>query len=638
MNSIRNAVPNVIPTARSRTNRLAQAALIFATVLFGAVSCADGSVTEPLTPVDRGYIDAVAPEVLKREADGSPDAPTASMSPSLSLNAASAAAAGYSVSSIPFAAETGPFIPPQGFDHGFPGTDDLTWGGSTGFPIGFNFTFFGIAYDRFWIASNGAVLFQKDPLLDGVCCNAFIPRNDPPRPEAPGSGPRNNLIAALWTDLKPLSGQVTWATRGQAPNRRLIVDFNQVPFFFCNGCMPSSSRVSVQVIIYERTNVVEIHTKSLQNLSSPAKLITQGIENATGTEAAFLSGRNAARLVSLSNDAVRFTPAAQNAVPEVRAGGNAGGPPPDHYAAVEGEPITFKGSASDADGDALAYSWDFNNDAIADATTAEASFTYADNRSYVAIFTANDGKGGVGEASANVTIRNAAPRVNAGEDIRIQVGETVNLSGTFDDPGANDNPWGWTWNVAQQAYLYAGNTSDRTAPVLGSHRFCRAGVYPAKLTVVDKDGDSGEDETMITVDALPVDIEVNPNEINLNGNGHGMIAVRIFSNATVNAATLNPDQVKLTGEKGKGTSLARTGGGLWMWNADNDENGDGRPDVVAQFRRDELVKNGDLTLDSKELRLTAPTGDCGDVLGKGAVSVKVNAKEKSAAAALQAKP
>jgi hypothetical protein len=135
-----------------------------------------------------------------------------------------------------------------------------------------------------------------------------------------------------------------------------------------------------------------------------------------------------------------------------------------------------------------------------------------------------------------------------------------------------------------------------------------------------------------------VEIDVNPNQINLNGNGHGMIAVRVFSSATVNAASLNPDQIKLTGEKGRGTSLARTGGGLWMWNADNDENGDGRIDVVAQFRRDELIKNGDLTLDSKELRLMGPVGECGDVLGKGAVSVKVNAKDKSTAAALQAKP
>jgi PKD repeat protein len=327
-----------------------------------------------------------------------------------------------------------------------------------------------------------------------------------------------------------------------------------------------------------------------------------------------------------------------NAIPVAVPGGNAGTAPNKFYEGVEGTTVQFQGSGMDLDNDELTYSWDFNNDGEPDATTAAATHTWVDDGTHSAVLTVNDGRGGIGQARVDVVISNVAPRVNAGEDIRITVGETMDLSGTFSDPGVNDSPWGWTWNIAQQAYLYAGNTNDQSAPVLGSHRFCRSGAYQAKLTVVDKDGDSGEDETTITVDALPVEIDVNPNQINLNGNGHGMITVRIFSSATVNAASLNPDQVKLTGEKGQGTSLARTGGGLWMWNAENDENGDGRVDAVAQFRRDELIRNGDLTLDSKELRLLGPIGECGDVLGKSTVSVKVNAKDKSTAAALQAKP
>jgi PKD domain len=617
MESIRNAVPIMIPTARSRETRLAQAALLFAAVLFGAVSCADGSVTEPFAPVNpvaglKPQYDSVASPELK---DAPPPAfsRAASATPSF---AASGAGSLTGVTSIPFAPEPGPFA------NQLPGCDDCTFGGAGGFPIGFAFSYYGTTYNSFWISSNGFVSLQRVTAAFSGCCNGLpLPRFDAV----------NNMIAVAWSDLNPKPGQMSFEVRGEAPRRRLIINYNSVAM-----TKEPTKLVTAQLILFEGTNAIELHTTS--HPINTQRAVTQGAENLPATEATFVSGRVANFNVALSNDAVRFTGEQVNAIPVALPGGNAGTAPNKFYEGVEGTAVEFQGSGVDLDNDELTYSWDFNSDGQADATTAAATWTWVDDGTHSAVLTVNDGRGGVGQARVDVMIENVAPQVNAGEDMRVDVGQPVNLSGSFSDPGANDNPWSWTWNVAQQAYTYAGNTDDRTAPILGSHRFCRAGIYSAKLTVVDKDGDSGEDETTITVDALPVEIDINPNEINLNGNGHGMITVRIFSNATVNAATLNPDQVKLTGAKGKGTSLARTGGGLWMWNADNDENGDGRPDVVAQFRRDELVKNGDLTLDSKELRLTAPTGDCGDVLGKGAVSVKVNAKEKSAAAALQAKP
>jgi PKD repeat protein len=619
MNSIWNAAPNVITTARRHT-RLTQAGLLVATVaLLGAVSCADGGVTEPLTGIDPvtgplvNWADSSAPMEEKLAPP-----PTYSRAATVTpLTSASGAGSLTTVQAIPFAPERGPFL------HQLQGCRDCIYGPAGGFDIGFSFHFYGTNYTKFWIGDNGFVAFTRPS--NNACCNGT------PLPMAGSAGKIDNMIALAWLDLEPAPGQVSFETRGEAPRRKLIVNYNSVLMFNESG-----KRMTSQLILYEGTNHIEIHTTSLPPAVN--HMVTQGAENANGTEAIFVPGRVAVKNLSLSNDAVRFSGPQVNAVPVAFPGGNAGTAPNQFYEGIEGTTITFKGSGTDLDNDQLTYSWDFNSDGQPDATTAEATWTYADDGTHSAQLTVNDSRGGVGHARVDVVIENAIPQVNAGEDMRVQVGETVNLSGTFNDPGANDSPWGWTWNIAQQAYLYAGNTSDRTAPVLGSHRFCRAGVYSAKLTVVDKDGDSGEDETIITVDAIPVEIDVNPNQINLNGNGHGMLTVRIFSNATVNAAALNPDQVKLTGEKGRGTSLARTGGGLWMWNADNDENGDGRLDAVAQFRRDELIKNGDLTLDTKELRLTAPTGECGDVLGTGAVSVKVNAKDKSAASALQAKP
>jgi hypothetical protein len=617
MNSTRHAVPTSIPTARRRPTRLTPAAILVIAATLGAISCSDTG-TGPLSrPVVTGYIDSVASDDLKREADAPQDGPA----PSSSLSAAlSAAAPTYRASSIPFAPEAGPFSP------GFPGTDDMTFGGTVGFDIGFRFMFFSQTYDKFWIASNGAILFEN--IAKGACCGAMIPLNDPPTASIPTA--KNNLIALAWTDLKPLAGQVTFATRGTAPNRRLIVDFNQVPFFTADGTAPHSSRVTTQAILHEGTNVIEIHTRSQPDAG---KLLTQGVENAAGTEAAFLTGRNRARY-ALANDAVRFTPVGQNAVPTAFPGGNAGGPPANHYEAVEGAVITFNGSGRDADGDALTYSWDFDNDAIPDATTPVATWSYPDNRTYTATLTVNDGRGGVNQASVDVIVKNAVPSVHVGSDVRINAGESVSFSGGFSDAGVNDALWGWTYNLGWLGSYY-GTTDNQAAVIPGSRRFCKAGSFPVKLTVIDKDGGSGSDELVVTVDALPVQIDISPNTINLNGNGHAMITVRIFSRPGLDASALNPNVIKLRGAAGRGTQLARTGGGLWHWNAGADLNGDGLLDVIAGFRRDELIANGDLNMSSIELSLGGELGDCGDVLGKAAVRVKVQAKDKSAGSSLQ---
>jgi PKD repeat protein len=634
MNSTRKAVPNVLPTASRRASRLPPAAILFAAAMLGAISCSDDTGTSPFTPVDLGYVDSVAPQELKREANAPEGEPvsSASLSPSASLSASSSAAGLYTVSAIPFAPEAGPFIPPAPFSNGFPGTDDLTWGGSLGFPIGFNFMFYNQTYDKFWIASNGAVLFQLDPRVDGACCGGMIPLNDPPNPQIPNSGPKNNLVALAWTDLQPLSGQVTWTVRGSAPNRRLIVNFNQVGYHLCLNCAPSAEKVSTQAILYERTNVIEVHTRLQQN---PGKLVTQGVENATGTEAAFLAGRNRLRY-ALTNDAVRFTPAGQNALPIPVPGGNAGGPPANRYEAVEGSPILFAGSGTDADGDPLTYTWDFTSDGIPDVSTAEASYTYADNGKYLATLTVNDGRGGINQASVDVIIKNAPPAVKANSNARINAGESMGFSGEFSDAGQNDAAWEWTWNVGAEGYFFGGGLESQGAvPVVESYRFCKAGKYDVKLTVTDKDKASGSDQVEVIVDALPVQMDVSPNTINLNGNGHAMITVRIYSRQGLDATALNPDAVRLTNGYGRGTSLARTGGGLWYWDASADLNGDGLLDVSAGFRRDDLLKNGDLSLNSLELKLSTRVGECGDVAGAAPIRVKVVAKEKSAAASMQ---
>ncbi len=180
---------------------------------------------------------------------------------------------------IPFAPESGPFANVLTLG------DDETIGP---LPIGFEFTFFGNQYTEFNLSSNGFIGFEPD-MPNGCCGGGVIPSDDG----------LNNLIALAWTDLYPPGGgEIAYETRGTGPHRRLVVSYTGVPLF------GEAATVTTQVILYERKNVIEIHTAH-QDLAA-FHIYTQGIENADGTVAAFIDGRVAADY-SLTNDAVRFT-------------------------------------------------------------------------------------------------------------------------------------------------------------------------------------------------------------------------------------------------------------------------------------------------------------------------------------------
>ncbi|WP_425423628.1 PQQ-dependent sugar dehydrogenase [Streptomyces megasporus] len=65
--------------------------------------------------------------------------------------------------------------------------------------------------------------------------------------------------------------------------------------------------------------------------------------------------------------------------------------------------------SSDADGDALTYSWDFGDGTT--STEADPTHTYRRNGTYTATVTAKDPSGRTGSASVHLTVGNTAPRV-----------------------------------------------------------------------------------------------------------------------------------------------------------------------------------------------------------------------------------
>jgi len=166
--------------------------------------------------------------------------------------------------------------------------DDL----SAALPIGFNFNFFGTSYNQFYISSNGFISFSVEP--NGCCTGQALPDANAP----------NNLIAFAWEDIDPGNGGqptqnlVQYETLGTAPNRILVVEFFNVDHY------ATGDQITVQTILYESSNIIEVHTT---DMPSDGGNHTQGIENAAGTVAFTVPGRNSANW-SATNDFVAFIP------------------------------------------------------------------------------------------------------------------------------------------------------------------------------------------------------------------------------------------------------------------------------------------------------------------------------------------
>jgi hypothetical protein len=202
----------------------------------------------------------------------------------------------YAVTSIPIAPDPTPTgTHPNLLD------DDNTTGL---IEIGFAFKFFGITYNKINISTNGLVGFDAE-MGNGCCWGEVIPLDD-------SQNHQNNIIAGLWSDLSPdADGRIWYGVTGIAPDRRFVVHYQNVSFWPAGF----TNRIDVQIKLFEGTNAIEIHSVVVPPSSYQ---LTQGIENAAGTDAYFVPGRVAANF-ELVNDAVRFTPPLDNTPPVIAA-------------------------------------------------------------------------------------------------------------------------------------------------------------------------------------------------------------------------------------------------------------------------------------------------------------------------------
>jgi len=167
----------------------------------------------------------------------------------------------------------------------------------------FKFCFYGNTYDRLVIGENGVVSF--DTSYAGQVCNWQVM----PLPYVGNTANNNvpfplNAIFGPYHDLDILSGgSVSYQTIGSYPCRKFVISYNNVPLYNCG-----SLSAKQQIVLYEATNVIEqyIDHKDVCNSWLAGKAV-QGIQNAAGSAAVSVSGRNGTTWTATS-DGQRYTP------------------------------------------------------------------------------------------------------------------------------------------------------------------------------------------------------------------------------------------------------------------------------------------------------------------------------------------
>ncbi len=426
---------------------------------------------------------------------------------SVQLNAVGSGSTNYN-----YALTTIPFAPVSGTPTAGPAGDDIV---SSFIPIGFNFPFYNTVQTQLKISTNGFISFNSNS-GSGCCAGAALPNN---------SSTLSNLIAVAWTDLYVGSPNSIDYFNLTSPNR-FVIRYNAVS----HCCATTPAQVTAQIILYQ-TGEIEMHNTSIL---TGGDVMTMGIENANGTIATVVPGRNASNFTA-SNEGYRFTPfinytynwqpgnlngASQTVSPianttyTVSVADGSGCVQPFNTALINVTPIiaNISGSLSfcsgsstilDAGAGYTGYSWSTG------ATSQTISVSTAGNVS-VTVTNASNCTG----STSVTTVINPLPNVTA-SNVSGCAGSTIALAGS---------PAGGTWSVANP---YSGASTTYT------HTFTDGNGCTNTSTSAN-----------ITVNARPTGVLSGTTTI--CGVGSTSLSIAATGSGTING-TLNPGAIAYSG-------------------------------------------------------------------------------------------
>ena len=158
--------------------------------------------------------------------------------------------------------------------------------------------------------------------------------------------------------------------------------------------------------------------------------------------------------------------------------------------------VVLTSTGTDPDNDPLTYLWEYvsgpDTVTFSDDANQNTSFVPSRKGVYTLRVTVTDSGGDTATATTEVTVRNSNPTVNAGSDLAINVGETVAITSTVNDP--DNDILTYLWEVVpSSAGVALTNANTRALSVTGLVK----GSYLLRLTV--NDGTSGPISDTLTL-------------------------------------------------------------------------------------------------------------------------------------------
>jgi gliding motility-associated-like protein len=305
---------------------------------------------------------------------------------------------------------------------------------SAAVPIGFTFNFFGVNYTQIVIGSNNLVTFDLTQ-AGGFCpwsITAGIPSTLNP----------TNSIMCPYEDLwPPMGGTQIYTTTGVAPNRIFIVSYCSTPMYSCTNLLYTGS-----IMLHETSNRIETHITDKFNCNWNGSAAIHGIQNAAGTIAYVVPGRNFPSVWTTTNEGYEFVPT---------------GPTTYTQGFIPYAPIILSSTTPVVNWLNLTTGWSAGSGtsiSVCPNTTTQ----------YVATLASCSGS-----ATDTVTVVVTTLTVNAGIDDTVCPGQPVQLNATSPDPIT-----GWTWspttglNNPNIFNPIATPTVTTTYTVTGTNGFC----------------------------------------------------------------------------------------------------------------------------------------------------------------------
>lgn len=166
------------------------------------------------------------------------------------------------------------------------------------------------------------------------------------------------------------------------------------------------------------------------------------------------------------------------------------------YTINEGDTITLDASgSSDPDNNIALYEWDLDNDGIYEIAGVSAQVGFSDDGLYTVGLKVTDDDGEFDTDTADITVVNVLPIVNAGPDASLNEGDTLTAGGSFADPGTDT--WAATVDYGDGAgVLSLALNNDKTFAL--NHTYVDNGAYTIEVCVSD-DGGMGCDAIIVSV-------------------------------------------------------------------------------------------------------------------------------------------